>query len=583
MRDIDILLGLKPRDAIIRMINDENGTRLPFEAFVVSAPTPLVGRQTKVTVSAIPSSSDEQDNPYSGSIDFTYNRLDLADQFDGILSNFRPPMPTSTQVLLDELTRLTGILFELDDIVLEDIVTSNAAPYRIKAKAESLRWVGYVDVTVLDVLDLQSYLETMLPSNTPRLGTLDESPTLTGQMINAPLVNITPYREEISQLYLNVPAQSNPLLQWLVKQAVPMPGSRIDQGYANWVCIPSPAPFNLYNAVVTTIVQGGGSVNPAAQDLDSYVEVVLDPAYCTNFQDPLMRLGFRDQSETTFSYHPRLTQVAVVSDTDATAYNLFYNSLKVGDVLKELTPYWQYLTTDGRAWVASDGAPGPTSLFNAVVQYNGQLRPQDLPPEKLDLNRVLVVTLAEDNTAYRGNLSIYYRAPIVLPAVLPTGYLDVPYSVSLSATGLNGPFTYLLVAGAFPTGHSINFNTGEVSGLAKETGAFKPVIEVTDANGTTVRYSYTYVIGIADIAIVGKAPPPQVGVPYSYEYSISGGVGPYTLDLDSGSLGSGLAVDRVNHRIVGVATTGGFKTFALRATDSRGLSSTINDAYEIVG
>lgn len=583
MRDIDILLGLKPRDAIIRMINNENGTTFPFEAFEVSGPTVISGRQTKVTVTAIPSSSDEQDNPYSGSIEFTYNRLDLADQFTGLLSNFRPPMPTSTQVLLDELTRLTGIVFDLDDIVLEDIVTSNAAPYRIKAKAESLRWVGYVDATVLDVLDLQPYLDTLLPTNTPRLGTLSEAPTLTGQLINAPLVNISPYREEITQLYLNVPAQANPLLQWLVKQAVPMPGSRIDQGYANWVCVPSPAPFNLYNAVVRDIYYDGGSVNPAAPDLDSYIEVVLDPAMCTNFQDPLMRLGFRQQSETTFSYHPRLTQVAVVSDTDATAYNLFYNSLQVGTVLKELDPYWQYLTTDGRAWVASDGAPGPTSLYDAVVQYNGQLRPQDLPPEKLDLNRVVVVTLSENNTAYRGNLSIYYRAPIVMPATLPTGYLDVAYNVSLAAEGLNGPFSYALVAGAFPDGHAIDPVTGVVSGLAKETGSFKPTIEVTDVNGTKVRYSYTYVIGIADIAIVGKAPPPQVGVPYSYEYQISGGVGPYTLDLDSGALGAGLSMDRINHRIIGTATGTGYKTFVLRATDSRGLSSIINDAYEIVG
>lgn len=583
MRDIDILLGLKPRDAIIRMVNDENGTTFPFEAFEVSGPTVISGRQTKVTVTAIPSSSDEQDNPYSGSIEFTYNRLDLSDQFNGILSNFRPPMPTSTQVLLDELTRLTGIVFDLNDIVLEDIVTSNAAPYRIKAKAESLRWVGYVDVTVLDVLDLQPYLDTLLPTNAPRLGTLSEAPTLTGQLINAPLVNISPYREEITQLFLNVPAQSNPLLQWLVKQAVPMPGSRIDQGYANWVCVPTPAPFNLYNAVVSNIRYGVDSVNPAAPDLDAYVEVLIDPTMCINFQDPLMRLGFRQQSETAFSYHPRLTQVAVVSDTDATAYNLFYNSLQVGAVLKELEPYWQYLTTDGRAWVASDGAPGPTSLFDAVVQYNGQLRPQDLPPAKLDLNRVLVVTLSENNTAYRGNLSIYYRAPIVLPATLPLGYLEVPYNVSLAAEGLNGPFGYLLVAGAFPDGHAIDPVTGVVSGLAKETGSFKPTIEVTDINGTKVRYTYTYVIAIADIAILGKAPPPQVGVPYSYEYQISGGVGPYTLDLESGSLGAGLSVDRVNHRIIGTATGIGYKTFVLRATDSRGQSSTINDAFEIVG
>jgi 5-aminolevulinate synthase len=40
---LDILLGLKPKDAIIRMVNDENGTNFPFYAFDISAPV-LVGR-----------------------------------------------------------------------------------------------------------------------------------------------------------------------------------------------------------------------------------------------------------------------------------------------------------------------------------------------------------------------------------------------------------------------------------------------------------------------------------------------------------------------------------------------------------
>jgi hypothetical protein len=361
----DILLGLKPHDAIIRMINNENGTELPFESFVVSAPRPGVGNETHVTVSAVRSSSDEQDNPYSGSIEFTYNRLNLADQFLGLLSNFRPPMPTSTQVLLDELTRLTGIEFELDDIVLEDIVRNNAAPYRIKAKAESLRWIGYVDVTILDLSDLQPTMETLLPPTTgPRLGTLDETPQLTSQMLNIPLVNATPYLDEITRLIIDQPAQNSTVMRWFIKQVVPMPGSRIDQGFVNWVCIPTPAPFNLYNAYVADIVYDTESVNPANPELDAYVLVRLDPALCTNFLDPEMKIGFKANPKLgqTFSFAPRLTQVAVISDTDGSAYSEFLNSLPVGHVITSLDPYWQYLTTDGRPWVAALDAEGPTSL-----------------------------------------------------------------------------------------------------------------------------------------------------------------------------------------------------------------------------
>jgi large repetitive protein len=212
-----------------------------------------------------------------------------------------------------------------------------------------------------------------------------------------------------------------------------------------------------------------------------------------------------------------------------------------------------------------------------------QLRPQDLPPEKQALNRVLVVTLSEDNTAYRGNISIYYMAPVVLPGSLPNGFLNQDYSVSLAPTAGVGPFSFALVAGAFSVGQSIDPVTGLVSGAPKSTGTFRPTVEVTAGNGTKVRYTYTYSVTIAQLSITGKAPNPVVGTPYSYAYQIAGGVGPYTLDLSSGNLGPGMSLDRTGHRIIGVPTTAGPRSFALMATDSRGVTIPINDGYEILG
>lgn len=580
----DILLSMRPDQAIIRMVNNENGTDFPFESYRISPPRAGAGVRTEVTITAIPSSSDEFKNPYTGTIDFRYNRLHLSDQFTAILNGFRPPMPTTTQVLLNEITRLTGIQFTLEDIVLEVITRDNAAPYRIKAKDESWRWFGFVDATVLDLYDLQPELETLLPPvSGPRLGSLEETPQLTSQPINIPLVNATPYREMFNLLQVGLPAQASPALVWLVKQCVPQSGSRLDQGFASWHCHPVPAAFNLYNATLLRRVEGTSSVNPANGQLDGFLEIQLDPAYCTNFQDPIMQIGYKYDPEgaTTFVFDPRLTQVAVVSDTDGSSYAAFLNEFEIGDVITQLVPDWHYYTASDVPWRASVDAPSRTNLYNSVVQYNGQLRPQDIPPEKETMNRVLVVTVSEDNTAYRGNLSIFYMAPVVLPPVIPNGFLDRPYSFALTPTSGETPFTFALLSGAFSVGQSLDSSTGVISGAPKSVGTFRPVIEVMSGAGVRVRYNYAYTVTIAPIAIIGKATNPTLGQPYNYTYTVEGGVGPYTLDLSGGTLGAGMALDRVNHRIVGTPTIAGTHTFALTATDSRGVVSVINDSYQI--
>lgn len=591
---IDILLGLKPKDAIIRMVNDENGTSFPFFAFNIGAPVAGPGRETYVTLTPANSPSDEFQQEYVGSFDFTYQRLNLFAQFGGLLSDFRPPLPTSTQVLLDEITRRTGIEFYPEDIILEDIMKSAAEPYVIKAKSESYRWIGQVSFNLIETADIAALTEALLPFPAgPRLGTLDERPQLTSYAINAHVPNATAYLDVIEELeeswLLNSnsdQAQSNPLFVWLVQQTVPAPGTRLENTPSPWVCTSTPGPFNLYNAEIKGFDKGIENVSLNNPELNARIRIQLDPTYCTNIQgrDLVVAYRFDVRENRNFSFKPRLALRNIVSSTNGTQYARFLNGLTVGQVVQSVNPLLLNLTPNGDPWFTSPDASERTNLFNAVVQYNGQLRTQDVRPDNNALNRVVVLTLSDENSAYRGNWSLFYRAAIVLPDDVPDAFVNEAYSFSLTPSFGTGPFTYTVVESVLSDGMTFNTTTRLLSGSPKDAGSFRLVIDVQDALGLTVRYTYRFTVNMATLGITGKAPNPTIGVPYSYQYAISGGVGPYTLRRGAGSLGNGIFIDPNNALLIGTPSGDiGPQSFVLIARDSRGVETSISDSYFVQG
>ena len=587
---LDILLGLKPKDAIIRMVNDENGTSFPFYAFDISAPVAGPNRETYVTLTAANSPSDEFQQEYQGSFNFTYQRLDLFAQFAGLLSDFRPPLPTSTQVLLDEITRRTGIEFYPEDIVLEDIMKSAAEPYTIKAKPGSYRWIGQVSFNLIETTDIAALTDALLPFPVgPRLGFLDESHQLTEYSNNAHVPNATAYIREVEELeeswLVNSNsdlAQSNPLFVWLVQQVVPTPATRLENGPTPWVCTPTPGPFNLYNATIKGFDKNVQNVSRNNPDLNARIRIELDLDYCTNFRDRNLVIGYRHdvRQDRRFSFKPRLALRNIVSNTDGSQYARFLNGLTVGQIIQSVTPLLLNLTPDGDPWFTSAESFEKTNLFNAVVQYNGQLRAQDVRPDNASLNRVVVMTLNDENSAYRGNWSLFYRAAIVLPDDVPDAFLNEGYSFSLEPTFGTGPFTFTIVESVMPNGMAFNPTNRRLEGDPKTTGVFRLVLDVQDALGLTVRYNYRFSVNVATLGITGKAPNPRIGVPYSYQYAISGGVGPYTFRLGSGQAGPGIFVDPNNALLIGTPSGDpGLRSFVLIARDSRGVETSIADSF----
>lgn len=207
MDTTQILLTQHPRDAIVMMLNLENDTNFAIDDIEVSAPTALVGTpNTEVTLSVRRSRGKNDKLPYGdvGPITFRYNRLDVAHHFNGVLGGFDTELPTSTQTLLDEITSRVGQEFVLDDIVLEDISRETVLAYRLKAKAESLRWVGEMPVVVSGVLDLASYASLITPTT---LGEPAHQQRYSPVNAVLPSLNVTALQTPLRALATDVPAQ----------------------------------------------------------------------------------------------------------------------------------------------------------------------------------------------------------------------------------------------------------------------------------------------------------------------------------------------------------------------------------------
>lgn len=572
MATTDELLKMSPHGAIVRMINDRNHTFFDggeTGSLVISPPLDEGGIRTEVEISVRRRLSGSEQLPFGGSLAFRYNRLDVENTLSGKLTGYRPAMPTSTQVLLDELTRRTGIKFDLEDFVLEDIIRSNAAPYVLKAKPESLRWIGQMEITLIDLVDLSTYLPGGLPGSQQTLKF--QSPAISTKT-NQPYLNVTPLRADRKALQLNSPitSPSHPLKLFLDKAVGPL-GQFLHDSTSPWVVSSSATPYNLMNAALVSTGEVLAGQNPLAPNATYVMRVrlsSLDTRYGT--KDLLLPYAPVDFTTSAFTPKPRLKSSAVVNASNGTPWNKWLNSLVAPSIITSLPDGMDLRISGPDAWLAEAGVPSPTNLYNAVVQYNGQRRAYDQDPYFEQCNRVIVLTVSDLNTAYQGNLTFHYRAPIVINEKMPDGVLGSDYFFALDPTEGVAPYTFTQVSGNLAPEHQLDGSN--IAGPSSQTGRYSIVYDVTDAAGTTVRYALSYRVVIADLAINGTPPDATVGVAYEFLFDVSGGVPGYSYNLSVvGTPSNEVMLETpFTPRLRGTFTSAGPHTFVLDATDQKG-------------
>lgn len=160
-------------------------------------------------------------------------------------------------------------------------------------------------------------------------------------------------------------------------------------------------------------------------------------------------------------------------------------------------------------------------------------------------------------------------ALVLLPGSLPNGTQNITYStVTFETEGGTSPYSYAVAQGSLPTGLTLSAG-GVLSGTPTLPGSTTFKIRVTDTNGNTKLQDYsiniTAVVLTVNPASLGDA---FVSVPYSVNFTATGGAGPYTWSLATVATPSGMSFS--NGSLTGTPAAPGQWVFTVTATDSNG-------------
>ena len=156
----------------------------------------------------------------------------------------------------------------------------------------------------------------------------------------------------------------------------------------------------------------------------------------------------------------------------------------------------------------------------------------------------------------------------VNPPGILTGRIGLAYSWNFNATGGQAPYTFAITSGALPPG--LTFSPGEISGTPTTAGSFTFTLRATDANGCRGSRDYTLTVACPVITInPATLPAGTNGTAYNQTITATGGVGPYSFTISSGTPPPGLSLDS-NGKLTGAPTAAGTYNFNVRATDANG-------------
>lgn len=156
----------------------------------------------------------------------------------------------------------------------------------------------------------------------------------------------------------------------------------------------------------------------------------------------------------------------------------------------------------------------------------------------------------------------------------PDGFVNSVYSFILASTGGSNPIGYSVLSGTVPNGVTLNAN-GTFTGVATTAGTYPFVIRATDAAGATAQAALSIRIQSSTLVISSEGlANGQRGQVYSSTLSASGGASPYSFNLVTGSLPTGLTL-AANGNISGTPTASGLYFVSVRVLDANQKSAEV--------
>jgi hypothetical protein len=154
----------------------------------------------------------------------------------------------------------------------------------------------------------------------------------------------------------------------------------------------------------------------------------------------------------------------------------------------------------------------------------------------------------------------------ITTASVPAGAIGSAYSAQLEASG-DPPFAWSVTAGALPPGITLSAS-GLLSGTPTSAGSFDFTARVaTDSPAQEFRRGYTIVVNPAVAVGTANLPAATRFTPYTATLAATGGVGPFSWTIASGTLPAGLSVSAAGV-ISGSSTLAGAFNFTAQVTDA---------------
>jgi len=247
--------------------------------------------------------------------------------------------------------------------------------------------------------------------------------------------------------------------------------------------------------------------------------------------------------------------------------------------------------------VTSNSYSGPVNIFGGFGALTASISSGSLPPGlTIDANTGLI----SGTPTFPGNYSftvqvkdsftppavaiqvytLHVASPLV--AVSPAGVdgvVNVPYTLSLAATGGTGNQSWTLLSGSLPSGLTLSA-AGVISGTPAQVNLAGNTltVQVLDSGSPAQIASLTFTIRIATALAIttspGALPDAVIGVPYSFTFQSNGGITPISWALATGQLPGGLTLSS-NGTLSGTPTATGSFAFTVQAGDASSPSQTI--------
>lgn len=176
--------------------------------------------------------------------------------------------------------------------------------------------------------------------------------------------------------------------------------------------------------------------------------------------------------------------------------------------------------------------------------------------------------LTGENDALQSNVQPYFTPRFSATTIHATAgaALDVPLPIEGGA----GTVTAAYVSGTYPTGVTLSAGRLQASAVGSTAGTYTITYDLTDSIDT---YTHTLdiVVRVAQLSLPRPAVPEElaIGDTVSAVFAATGGVGPYTYSLDSGTLPTGLSFNTSTATLSGTLTAGsGTCTFRIKVVDA---------------